>query len=93
MIHPTRRELLRLLERASELDPDVRFGQLVAFLPVLVDGPTEPSLADLEDEPLLEALRRHVEALSRRRESVASVAAGRSCSTTKLSAEPRAGSA
>ena len=71
MIHPTRLEILRLLERASELDPDVRFGQLVAFLPVLVNGPAEQPLADLDDEPLREALRHHVEALSRRQQSVA----------------------
>jgi hypothetical protein len=63
--------ILRLLERASELDPDARFGQLVAFLPVLVDSPAEQPLADLEDESLLEALRHHVGALSLRKQSVA----------------------
>jgi hypothetical protein len=71
MIPRTRSEILRLLEQASELDPDVRFGQLVAFLPALVNGSAEKPLADLEDEPLLDALRHHVEALSRRQQSVA----------------------
>jgi hypothetical protein len=70
MIHPIRQEILRLLERASELDPDARFGQLIAFLPALVNGPSEQPLADLEDESLLEALRHHVEALSRRQQYV-----------------------
>lgn len=70
MISATRREILRLLERASELDPDARFGQLVAFLPVLVDGAEQP-LADFEDDSLLQALRHHVDALSVRKQSVA----------------------
>jgi len=70
MIHATRCEILRLLERAGELDPDARFGQLVAFLPELVDGAAEQPLADLEDESLLGALRHHVDALTARKQSL-----------------------
>jgi uncharacterized protein YihD (DUF1040 family) len=71
MINPVRQELLRMLERALELDPDIRVGQLIAFLPMLVDSSIEPNLADLEDEQLLSALREHVAALSRRHQGVA----------------------
>src|SRR5262249_27522354 len=71
MIHATRLEILRLLERASELDPDARFGQLVAFLPELVDGPADQRLGDRDDEALLQAWRHHVEAVSRRKQQVA----------------------
>lgn len=72
MINATRLEILRLLENASELDADARFGQLVAFLPALVSGLSEQPLAELEDEQLLEALQQHVAALARREGCVAS---------------------
>lgn len=66
MINPTRQEILRLLERISQLDPDVRFGQLVANLAFLAAGPWDQTLWDLEDDVLLPALRQHVENLTRR---------------------------
>jgi hypothetical protein len=64
MMNPTRQEILRQLERVSELAPDVRFGQLIANLAFLAEGPWDQSLWDLEDERLLEALRQHVSDLS-----------------------------
>ena len=41
MISAQRQEILRLLERLSELTPDVRFGQLIANLSYLALGSTK----------------------------------------------------
>jgi hypothetical protein len=71
MINPVRQEILRELERLSELAPDVRFGQLVANLTFLAAGPWEEALWDLEDDQLLGAIRQHVADLSSRQQSVA----------------------
>jgi hypothetical protein len=59
MIDPTRQEILRRLERISELDPEVRFGQLVANMAFLAAGPWDQTLWDLDDEALLDAVRNH----------------------------------
>ena len=66
MISAQREEILRLLERLSELTPDVRFGQLIANLSYLALGPTNEAVWDMEDEQLLAALRKHIAVLSER---------------------------
>jgi hypothetical protein len=71
MIDPTRDEILRLLQRLSELAPDVRFGQLIANLSYLAIGPTNEAIWDMEDEQLLEAIKQHITALSQRQPNVA----------------------
>ena len=71
MITPERREVLRLLERLSELTPDVRFGQLIANLSYLAIGPTNEAIWDMEDEQLLVAIRQHIADLSERGAEVA----------------------
>jgi hypothetical protein len=71
MIDTTRQEILHLLERLSELAPDVRFGQLIANLSYLAIGPTNEAIWDMEDEQLLEAIRQHIDDLSQRQSSVA----------------------
>jgi hypothetical protein len=71
MIHPVRQEMLQLLERLSVLAPEVRFGQLVANLTLLAEGPWDEALWDVEDERLLEAMRQHVADLQARGERVA----------------------
>ena len=58
MTDPTRREMLERLERLSELAPDLRFGQLVANLTFIAAGPWDRALWDLEDGPLLDAMRK-----------------------------------
>jgi hypothetical protein len=70
MIDSTRAEILRKLERVSELAPDVRFGQLVANLAFLAAGPWDETLWDLEDDKLLAALRQHLADLSERQQPV-----------------------
>lgn len=71
MITMHRQEILRLLERLSELTPDVRFGQLVANLSYLAVGPTAEAIWDMEDERLLAAIRQHIADLSQRTAEVA----------------------
>ncbi len=71
MINPVRHEILRELERLSELAPDVRFGQLIANLAFLAAGPWEEALWDLEDDQLLAAIHQHVADLLSRQQNVA----------------------
>lgn len=71
MISATRQEILRLLEPLSELTPDIRFGQLIAFLPMFLDSPTEISIGEIEDEQLLEALRTHLAGMMERQARIA----------------------
>jgi hypothetical protein len=71
MITAPRQEILRLLERLSELTPDVRFGQLIANLSYLAVAPTNEAIWDMEDEQLLAALQKHIADLSGRAATVA----------------------
>ncbi len=71
MIDPTRLEILRLLEQLSELEPEVRFGQLVANMTFLAAGPWNETLWDLEDDQLLNALSQHLASSSRQQPQVA----------------------
>jgi hypothetical protein len=66
MITAHRKEILGLLERLSELTPDVRFGQLIANLSYLAVGSTAEAIWDMEDEQLLTAIRKHIGDLSDR---------------------------
>jgi hypothetical protein len=50
MIDPTRDEILTRLSRLSELDPDLRFGQIIANLTYMAAGPWDRTLWDLEEE-------------------------------------------
>ena len=66
MIDPTRRNVMRELERLSELAPDLRFGQMVANLAFLAAGPWNETLWNLDDEQLLAAIRQQIADLSAR---------------------------
>ena len=71
MITLQRQEILRLLERLSELTPDVRFGQLIANLSYLAVAPTNEAIWDMEDDQLVGAIRKHIADLSERTANVA----------------------
>jgi hypothetical protein len=71
MIAVQRQEILRLLERLSELTPDVRFGQLIANRSYLAIGPTNEAIWDVEDEQLVAAIRKLIANLSERTVEVA----------------------
>ena len=73
MIDPTRQEILRLLEQLSELEPEVRFGQLIANMAFLAAGPWNETLWDLEDDELLPAISQHLTDLSRTQPQAAAV--------------------
>jgi hypothetical protein len=55
-----------MLARLSELAPEMRFGQLIANLAFMAAGPWDQTLWDLEDAPLLGAIRQLEADLSRR---------------------------
>jgi hypothetical protein len=74
MTDSTRQEILSRLGRMSELAPDMRFGQLIANLAFMGAGPWDRTLWDLEDEPLLGAIRQMESDLSRRAAEGADVA-------------------
>jgi hypothetical protein len=71
MITTQRQEILALLERLSELTPDVRFGQLIANLSYLAVSPTNEAIWDMEDVQLVAAIRKHIADLSDRVGNVA----------------------
>ena len=71
MISPLRQEMLRKLERISELAPDVRFAQLIANLANLTAGPWDQTLWDLEDEQLVVGVDQLLADLQRRPQNVA----------------------
>jgi hypothetical protein len=70
MIDPTRQEILTRLARLSELAPEFRFGQMVCNLAFIAAGPADQVLWDLEDGPLLEAVRKMESDFARRAASV-----------------------
>jgi hypothetical protein len=71
MINPVRQDILRQLERLSELAPDMRFGQMIANLAILAAGPWDETLWELEDGQVLAAIRQHIADLSNRQQGVA----------------------
>jgi len=71
MTDPTRHEILFRLSRLSELAPEMRFGQMVANLAFIAAGPWDQTLWDLEDEPLLAAIRQMEADLARRVSQIA----------------------
>jgi len=63
MISPVKQAILDRLAAVLPLAEDVRFGQLVAFLPMFSTGDPPPHLADMEDDELLQALDQHYQDL------------------------------
>lgn len=63
----TRGELLRLLAELSDLDPELRLGQLVANLATLAHGAKVEAIWDSEDEELVAAAQRLAEHYRQRR--------------------------
>jgi hypothetical protein len=66
-----REELLALLTRLSEEDPDLRFGQLVANLATLAQGAKVEAIWDAEDDELAAAACRLLEHYRARKMTVA----------------------
>jgi hypothetical protein len=60
----TRREALAALVELSNLAPELRIGQLVAHLGEMSEDDGGHGLGDIEDNQLLELIRRHHQELS-----------------------------
>ena len=69
MIQVTQHELIEKLAELQQLSPDVRFGQLLANLGLLVEDQTDQSLWDVEDATLLEVIETHRTDLLRRQQT------------------------
>ena len=69
MIQATQHELIEKLAELQQLSPDVRFGQLLANLGLLVEDQTDQSLWDVEDATLLEVIEKHRADLLRRQQA------------------------
>ncbi len=59
MIPAKQREALEVLAELCSLAPDMRLGQLVAFVGFLGEDQTGRSLWDIDDEELLAVLQHH----------------------------------
>ena len=53
-----RHDILYVLTELSECCPEMRFGQLIANLSYMAEGPTSEAIWDVEDEKLLAADRK-----------------------------------
>jgi hypothetical protein len=72
VIPPLQQAILKRLAEVLELSEDIRFGQLIAFLPEFVATENyRPRLWDLEDEESLKALEIHLQQLQERQEQMA----------------------
>jgi len=71
MIDATRRQIMERLWRLSELAPEIRFGQLMANLAMIAEGPWDETLWNLEDEKLLQATAEMITDFERRHPSAA----------------------
>jgi hypothetical protein len=56
---PVQQDLIAALSDVLDLNPDIRLGQLIAFMGDLGQLEFEYHLGDLEDEQLLTVLERH----------------------------------
>ncbi|HEV2293255.1 MAG TPA: hypothetical protein VGR35_05325 [Tepidisphaeraceae bacterium] len=61
MTHATRNELFRILAELSEVQPEVRLGQLITNLSYLARGLSTEAVWDVDDAELLAAARRQLE--------------------------------
>lgn len=59
-------EMVEKLVELRQLSPDIRFGQLLANIALLVEDRTEQTLWDIEDPQLLEVIQEHRDDLARR---------------------------
>ena len=59
MTQNARQEVLAVLAEAAALAPDVRLGQLIAFVGFMGESQVGRTLWDMEDDELLAALQQH----------------------------------
>ena len=64
----TQSEALKVLSEMCEVAPEVRLGQLMAFVGFMGEDHTGHTLWDIEDGQLLEMMRKHLNDLKQRAE-------------------------
>jgi len=60
MIPPLQHDALSVLAEVCAISPDVRLGQLLAHLAFLSEDQTGRSIWDIDDEQLIDVIRRHL---------------------------------
>lgn len=55
-----RQELMNALEDLSELYPEWRMGQMLTNIATWARGPTASAIWDVEDEELVDVIRKHI---------------------------------
>lgn len=71
MITPEREALIRLITELSALEPELRFGQMVANLATMAIAPTTEAIWDAEDDQLAAAAQRLINFYRQRTAAVA----------------------
>lgn len=61
MKHTITHQISECLEELSDLYPEMRFGQLVAFVAFIAKGPVTSAVWDVEDEEFLKAAKEHLQ--------------------------------
>lgn len=65
VIDPTRDRILRCLARLAELDPEMRFGQLVSCVAYMARPEDVSATPNVEDDEFLRACEEHLENVER----------------------------
>jgi Fe-S-cluster formation regulator IscX/YfhJ len=65
MIDPTRERILQCMARFAEIDPDMRFGQLVSWIASLARQDDPQATPNVEDDEFLRACESHLENIER----------------------------
>lgn len=71
MISTVQQEILNRLSSILAMSPGIRVGQMLSHLDFLAQDCLEVGAGDIDDEKLLQIIRRHEEELSRRQSNVA----------------------
>jgi hypothetical protein len=61
MIDSTRQQILRHMIRLAELEPDVRFGQLVSWIACTARPDDPQATPNIDDDEFLHACEEHLE--------------------------------
>jgi hypothetical protein len=65
MIDPTRERIIKLLTRLIEIDPEMRFGQLVSWIAFMARPDDLAPTPNVEDDEFLRACEEHLENVER----------------------------
>jgi len=65
MIDPTRQRILEKMARFAEINPDMRFGQLVSWIALMARPDDPQATPNVDDDEFLRACEAHLESIER----------------------------